>query len=56
MYRETRGRVIDFWIAFSNVVIIVGRLIRQAPGLATAGRPDPPADRDLLAQALTLAF
>jgi transposase len=27
---ERRGRVIDFWIAFSNVVIIVGRLIREA--------------------------
>jgi transposase len=27
---ETRGRVIDFWVAFSNVVIIVGRLIREA--------------------------
>ncbi len=27
---ERRGRVIDFWIAFSNVVIIVRRLIRKA--------------------------
>jgi hypothetical protein len=27
---EREGRVIDFWIAFSNVVIIVGRLIREA--------------------------
>jgi hypothetical protein len=27
---ERKGRVIDFWIAFSNVVIIVGRLIREA--------------------------
>jgi hypothetical protein len=27
---ERRGQVIDFWIAFSNVVIIVGRLVRQA--------------------------
>ena len=27
---ERRGRVIDFWIAFSNVVIIVGRLVREA--------------------------
>ena len=25
-----RGRVIDFWVAFSNVLIIVGRLIREA--------------------------
>ena len=27
---ERRSRVIDFWIAFSNVIIIVGRLIRKA--------------------------
>jgi len=27
---ERRGRVIDFWIAFSNVIITVGRLIRKA--------------------------
>jgi Transposase DDE domain len=27
---ERRGRVIDFWIAFSNVVIVVRRLIREA--------------------------
>jgi IS5 family transposase len=27
---ERVGRVIDFWIAFSNVIIIVGRLIRKA--------------------------
>jgi transposase len=27
---ERRGRVIDFWIAFSNVIIIVTRLIREA--------------------------
>jgi hypothetical protein len=26
---ERRGRVIDFWIAFSEVVIIVRRLIRR---------------------------
>ncbi len=26
---EREGRVIDFWIAFSNVIIIVGRLIRE---------------------------
>ncbi len=28
--KERRGRVIDFWVAFSKVVIIVRRLIRQA--------------------------
>ena len=27
---ERRGRVIDFWVAFSEVVIIVRRLIREA--------------------------
>ena len=27
---ERRGRVIDFWVAFSNVLIILGRLIREA--------------------------
>jgi hypothetical protein len=27
---ERRGRVIDFWIVFSNVVILVRRLIRKA--------------------------
>ena len=27
---ERRSRVIDFWIAFSNVIIIVGRLVRKA--------------------------
>jgi hypothetical protein len=27
---EREGRVIDFWLAFSNVVIVVRRLIRKA--------------------------
>jgi len=27
---EWRGQVIDFWIAFSNVAITVGRLVREA--------------------------
>ena len=27
---ERSGRVIDFWVAFSNAVIIVGRLVREA--------------------------
>ena len=27
---EREGRVIDFWVAFSNVIIIVGRLLRKA--------------------------
>jgi IS5 family transposase len=29
---ERSGRVIDFWLAFSGVIITVGRLIRQAWG------------------------
>jgi IS5 family transposase len=28
-YTERRGRVVDFWVAFSEVVIIVRRLIRE---------------------------
>jgi len=27
---EGQGRVIDFWIAFSNAIVIVGRLVRKA--------------------------
>jgi transposase len=27
---EREGRVVDFWMAFSNVIIIVGRLLREA--------------------------
>jgi transposase len=27
---ERRGRVVDFWVTFSNVIIIVGRLVRKA--------------------------
>jgi hypothetical protein len=27
---EREGRVVDFWIAFSNAIIIVGRLVREA--------------------------
>ena len=49
---ERRGRVIDFWVAFSDVIIIVRRLIREAWGCATAGRSDLLADHDLLAEAL----
>jgi hypothetical protein len=29
-FTERKGRVIDFWISFSNVIIIVGRLLRKA--------------------------
>ena len=27
---ERKGRVIDFWLAFSNAIVIVGRLVRKA--------------------------
>jgi transposase len=27
---EREGRVVDFWVAFSNAIIIVGRLVREA--------------------------
>jgi hypothetical protein len=38
---ERVGRVIDFWIAFSNSIIIVGRLIREAwRNYRWEGRPD----------------
>jgi hypothetical protein len=37
---EKRGRVIDFWVAFSDVVIIVRRLIREGCSLYRwEGRP-----------------
>jgi hypothetical protein len=49
---ERRGRVIDFWIAFTNVIIVVRRLTRE-PGLALVGNPVPRADHDLLAEALS---
>ena len=49
---ERCGRVIDFWVAFSDVVIIVRRLVRKA-GSATAGKPDLPVGHDLLTEALS---
>ena len=48
---ERKGQIIDFGIAFSNVVIIVGSLSEKA-GVATAEREDLLADYNLLAQAL----
>jgi hypothetical protein len=50
---ERRGRVIDFWIAFSEVVIVVRRLSSEKAGRATAGRVAPRDDHNLLAQALS---
>ena len=39
---ERRGRVIDLWVAFSEVVIIVGRLVRAGSiRYRWAGRPSP---------------
>lgn len=29
-WTERRGRVIDFWIIFAIVIVVVGRLVRQA--------------------------
>ena len=51
---ERQGRVIDFWVAFSEVVIIVRRLIREAwVRYRWETRPDLLADHDLLAEALS---
>jgi hypothetical protein len=56
---EWKGQVIDFWISFSNVIImiiIVGPGSSEKPGAITAGKTDPPAVHDLLAQALNTTF
>jgi hypothetical protein len=52
---ERRARMVDFWMAFSNVVIIVGRLVREA-GSAIDGTADPYANHDLSAQDLGKRF
>ena len=44
--------MIDFWVAFSEVIIIVRRLMFEKDGVATAGREDLAADHSLLAEAL----
>jgi hypothetical protein len=50
---ERRGVVvIDLWVAFSNAIIIVGRLIRKAWTRYPVGRAALLADRDLLARPL----
>jgi transposase len=49
---ERRGRVIDFWIIPSEVIIVVGS--SDGVGLTTAGRADRVADRSLLAEPLIL--
>ena len=48
---ERRKRVIDFWVAFSDVIIIVRRLVRES-GTTSAGRVDLLVDRDSLVEAL----
>ena len=53
---ERRGPVIDFWVAFSEVVIIVRRLIREGWSRYRVGRVDLPADHDLLAQPLSFPW
>ena len=49
---EREDRVTDFWMAFSEVVIIVRRLIRRAGG-TIVGEDDLAAAPSLLAQALS---
>jgi hypothetical protein len=44
--------VIDFWVAISEVILIVRRLIREAWSRYRAGRLGLLADHDLLAEAL----
>jgi hypothetical protein len=47
---ERQGRVIDFWVAFSNAIIIVGRFVRKAWVRYRVGRDVPIAAHDLLAR------
>ena len=47
---ERRGRVVDFWVAFSEVVIIVRRLIREG-WIRTAGKVVPHDGHEPFAQA-----
>jgi hypothetical protein len=51
---ERRARVIEFWMAFSSVLIIAGRS-SERHGFATVGRADLSADRNLFAQPLIYA-
>jgi hypothetical protein len=43
---ERVGRVIDFWVAFSDGVIIVRRLVREGWRRYLAGRDDHLDDRE----------
>jgi hypothetical protein len=49
---ERVGRVVDFWVAFSDVVILVRRLIREG-WIRYRWEGDLTADHDLSAQALS---
>ena len=44
--------MVDFWVAFPEMIIIVRRLIREGSGDATAGKVILPDSHDLSAQAL----
>ena len=48
---ERRGRVVDFWVAFTEVVIIVRRLIREGWIRSTAGKVVLPDGHELFVQA-----
>lgn len=52
---ERCGRVVDFWVAFSEVVIIVRRLIGEGWRHYTAGKVAPPDSHDLSADPLRYA-
>ena len=49
---EREGRGIDFWVAFSNAIIIVGRLVREGWS-RYRWESRPSRDCNLLAQALS---
>jgi transposase len=51
-----QGRMIDFWVAFSEAVIIVRRLIWEACSRYSVGRPARLAGHDLSAQALNQQY
>ena len=46
-------KVVDFWVAFTEVVIIVRRLIREGWIRSTAGKVILPNGHELSAQALS---
>ena len=50
---ERRGRVVEFWVALSDVIVIVRRLVREGWTRYPVGRDGPHGDRDLLAEPLS---